>query len=93
VAALVRVRAAAAQIEILSGTTASAAETLRLTRERKQYGAGVVLEDIQAQEEWVRARADYVSAVSAHNKAQYELGRAVGGAGPELGRPAGPPPR
>lgn len=54
-------------------------ETLRLTRERKQFGVGVVLEDIQAQQELTRARSDYLSAIAEYNKAQYGLSRAVGG--------------
>jgi len=57
---------------------ATASETLRLTRERKQFGVGAVLEDIQAQQELTRARSDYVSAVAEFNKAQYGLAKAVG---------------
>ena len=34
----------------------SAEETLRLTRHRKELGVGVVLEDIQAQQELLKAR-------------------------------------
>ena len=64
------------------GTTkqnlATASETLRLTRERKQFGVGAVLEDIQAQQELTRARSDYLSAVAEFNKAQYGLAKAVG---------------
>jgi outer membrane protein TolC len=56
----------------------SAADTLRLTRERKQLGVGTVLEDIQAQQEVVRSRTQYLSAVTEFNKAQYALQRAVG---------------
>ncbi len=65
------------------GTTkqnlATASETLRLTRERKQFGVGAVLEDIQAQQELTRARSDYLSAVAEFNKAQYLLLKALGG--------------
>jgi len=57
---------------------ATTSETLRLTRERKQFGVGVVLEDIQAQQELIRARSDYLAAVAEYNKAQYGLSRAVG---------------
>jgi outer membrane protein TolC len=57
----------------------AATEALRLTRERKQLGVGLVLEDLQAQQELVRARSDYVTALAEHNKAQYELQKAVGG--------------
>ena len=57
----------------------TAGETLRLTRERKQYGVGVVLEDIQAQQDLTQARAEYFAALAEYNKAQYALNKAVGG--------------
>src|SRR5205814_7633452 len=57
---------------------ATASETLRLTRERKQFGVGVVLEDIQAQQELTRARSDYLNALAEFNKAQYFLLKALG---------------
>jgi outer membrane protein TolC len=50
-----------------------------LMRERKQYGVGIVLEDIQAQQALIQARSDYVSTIAEHDKAQYELNKAVGG--------------
>jgi outer membrane protein TolC len=56
----------------------AATETLRLTRERKQLGVGAVLEDVQAQQELARARADYVSTIADFNKAQYELSKSLG---------------
>jgi outer membrane protein TolC len=58
-------------------TTAS--EELRLTRERKEYGVGVVLEDIQAQQDLTRARSDYLKAVADYDKAEFELRRVTGG--------------
>ena len=66
------------QIATTKQNLATASETLRLTRERKQFGVGVVLEDIQAQQELIRARSDYLAAVAEYNKAQYGLSRAVG---------------
>jgi len=57
---------------------ATASETLRLTRERKQFGVGAVLEDIQAQQELTRARSDYLNTLMEYNKAEYGLSRAVG---------------
>jgi outer membrane protein TolC len=57
---------------------ATASETLRLTRERKQFGVGIVLEDIQAQQELTRAKSDYLTTVAEYNKAQYALSWAVG---------------
>lgn len=57
----------------------AATEALRLTRERKQLGVGLVLEDLQAQQDLVRARSEYLTALAEHNKAQYELQKAIGG--------------
>jgi outer membrane protein TolC len=56
----------------------AAGRNLRLTRERKQYGVGVV-EDIQAQQDLTQARADSFTALAEYNKAQYGLSTAVGG--------------
>ena len=67
------------QIAAAKQNLATASETLRLTRERKQFGVGVVLEDIQAQQELTRARSDYLNAIAEFNKAQYELTKAIGG--------------
>lgn len=57
----------------------TADETLRLTQQRKDFGVGVVLENIQAQQSLARARADYLTIVAEYDKAQYALSRAVGG--------------
>ncbi len=79
VGALTRVRSLAAQMELARQNLGTAAETLRLTRERKQFGVGIVLEDIQAQQALTQARSVYVSAVAEYDKAQYALRQAVGG--------------
>jgi len=79
VAGWTRLQSLSDQIVLAEGNLASASETLRLTRERKQFGVGVVLEDIQAEQELERARSQYVSALAEFNKAQYTLSRAVGG--------------
>jgi outer membrane protein TolC len=81
VASLARMNSTAAQIQIAEKHLNTAAESLRLARERKQYGVGIVLEDIDAQQALTRARSDYVSALAAYNKAQYALNRAIGGLG------------
>jgi outer membrane protein TolC len=73
-----RVRSLADQIEATKQNLRTADDTLRLSRERKELGVGIVLEDIQAQQELTRARADYLTAVAEFNKAQYALARAVG---------------
>ena len=85
VVSLARVQSLWAQIALAQRNLATASETLRLTRERKQYGVGIVLEDIQAQQDLTQARSDYLTALAEYNKAQYGLNKAVGG-------PPGPPP-
>ena len=83
VSGLTRVRSLADQIELTQRNLGTATEALRLTRERKQFGVGVVLEDIQAQQDLTQARSDYFSATAEYNKAQYALQRATGGNPPE----------
>jgi outer membrane protein TolC len=84
VSSLVRVQSLRDQIGLVQANLASANETLRLTRERKQFGVGVVVEDIQAQQDLERARSDYVRVIADYNTAQFSLSRAVGGpAAPE----------
>lgn len=78
VEARIKVAAASEQMNATRDGAAAATETLRLTRERKQLGVGLVLEDLQAQQELVRARNDYLNAIADYNKAQYELLRALG---------------
>ena len=79
VAAVTRVQSLSDQITLAQRNLATANQTLRLTRQRKQYGVGIVLEDIQAQQALTQAHTDYVTAVAEHNKAQYGLNKAVGG--------------
>jgi outer membrane protein TolC len=85
VVSLARVQSLWAQIALARQNLATASETLRLTRERRQYGVGVVLEDIQAQQDLTQARSEYLTALAEYNKAQYGLNKAVGG-------PPEPPP-
>jgi outer membrane protein TolC len=79
VESLTRAQSLADQIALAEQNLATADETLRLTRQRKQYGVGIVLEDIQAQQALDQARADYVTTIAEFNKAQYGLNKAVGG--------------
>ena len=78
VTGLTRLQSLAEQIALAEDKLAFATETLRVTNERKQYGVGIVLEDLQAQQDLDRARSDYVNLVAEYNKAQYSLSRAVG---------------
>jgi len=78
VEAQTRAQSTAEQLTASRNALSNATDTLRLTRERKQLGVGIVLEDIQAQQELVRARTDYLNAITEFNKAQYELSKALG---------------
>ena len=57
---------------------AAAEESFKLAQQRKEFGVGVVLETIQAEQELTRARLDYLKAIAEFNKAQYALLRATG---------------
>jgi outer membrane protein TolC len=73
-----RVQSLFEQLRVARLNLSSAEETLRLTRHRKELGVGVVLEDIQAQQELLKARSDFVAIVTQLNQQQYELMRSVG---------------
>lgn len=66
------------QIETSRQSLETAQEALRLTQQRKEFGVGIVLENIQAAQDLTRSRADYLRAVTEFNKAQYGLARAIG---------------
>lgn len=57
---------------------AAAEEGLRLAQERKEFGVGIVLENIQAEQDLTRARQDYVGAIAEFDKAQFVLAAATG---------------
>lgn len=78
VSGVTRVQSLSDQLALAEGKLTSASETLRFTHERKQYGVGIVLEDLQAQQELDRARSDFLNVMAEYNKAQYSLSRAVG---------------
>lgn len=74
----VRVSSLADQIKFSTKALEFAGKTVELTRERKSFGVGVVLENIQAEQEFNRVRNDYLETIAEFNKAQYGLARAVG---------------
>ncbi|MBI3878558.1 MAG: TolC family protein [Verrucomicrobia bacterium] len=73
-----RVHSLGDQLAMAKRALASATELMKLSRERKEFGVGAVLETIQAEQELTRARLDYLNVLAAHNQAQYALQRAVG---------------
>jgi len=73
-----RARALAEQRAMAERMLEASEETLRLSRERKAFGVGSVLETLAAEEDLTRARLEYVGLVSEANRAQLELQRAIG---------------
>lgn len=82
-----RIHSLAGQLEISRRELTTAEQSLRLTRQRRELGVGIVLETIQSEQDLTRARLDYLDTIAEHNKAQYGLQRAVG----QL-PPSDPPP-
>ena len=56
----------------------AAEETLRLTRERREFAIGIVLENLQAEPELTRARHDYLGLIAEFGQAPYGLQWASG---------------
>ena len=79
VVSVARVHSLSEQVATTQRAIEVAQETLQLSRERKDFAVGAVLEVIQAEQELTRARLDYLGAVSDFNSVQYELAKAVGG--------------
>jgi outer membrane protein TolC len=66
------------QLALSQRALASAEQSFQLSRERREFGVGAVLETLQAEQELTRARQDYLGAVADFNRAQFELRRAIG---------------
>jgi outer membrane protein TolC len=73
-----RVHSLADQIQTAQRALDAAEETFRLSRERKEFGVGAVLEDLQAEQELTRNRSDYLRVIADFNQAQFLLSGAVG---------------
>jgi outer membrane protein TolC len=78
VEAHVRVHSVADQLAMARRALEAAEQLFKLTGDRKQFGVGAVLEDIQAEQELTRARLDYLNLVAEFNKAQYALSKTIG---------------
>jgi outer membrane protein TolC len=81
IASHTRVQSLADQILTAKQSLFDAEEALRLSQQRKEFGVGVVLETILAQQELSRVRNDYLNIVTDYNKTQYELLKALGHVG------------
>jgi outer membrane protein TolC len=83
IASQTRVQSLAEQIATAKQSLSDAAEALRLAQERKEFGVGVILETILAQQELSRVRNDYLNLVNDYNRAQYALLHALGRLSPQ----------
>ena len=81
-----RMHSLADQLGYARKALSAAEQSLKLARQRQEFGVGEVLENIQAEQDLTRARLDYLNVITEHNKAQFALQRAVGGGG-EAGKP------
>ena len=78
VEASVRVQSQQDQLEAAREGLGAAEQALELSRGRKEFEVGVVLENILAEQDQTRARQDYARALGEYNKARYALSRALG---------------
>lgn len=78
VEAFTRLQSQSEQINMTRRGLTAAEEGLRLAQQRQEFGVGIVLENILAEQDLTRARTDYLKAVAEFNKAQYGLSKAVG---------------
>ncbi|MGZ5530137.1 MAG: TolC family protein [Limisphaerales bacterium] len=76
--AAVRVQSLNEQLDSARRAVEASEEGLRLTQLRKEFAVGIVLENIQAEQDLTRARADYLRTVANLDKAQYALRYALG---------------
>jgi len=66
------------QLNVAKRALDAAEEGLRLAQQRKEFAVGIVLENIQAEQDLTRARLDYLKIVADFDRAQYTLLKAIG---------------
>ncbi|MEY4034814.1 MAG: hypothetical protein RL492_2008 [Verrucomicrobiota bacterium] len=66
------------QLELLRQQVGSTEAALQLALRRKEFSVGVVLEAIQAQQDALQAKFEYLHTLTEANKAQYRLRHAIG---------------
>ena len=66
------------QLAMARRALTAAEQLLKLSLERKEFGAAAVLETIQAEQELTRARLEYFNALAEYNRVQFALCRALG---------------
>lgn len=74
-----RLRSLSDQLSLARHTVQLARDGFELSIQRKEFAVGVVLEQVQAEQDLTRARIDYLNTVADYNQAQLESRRAVGG--------------
>jgi outer membrane protein TolC len=87
VANLTRFRSLVDQLATTKRNLEIAIDAQKLAEQRKEFAVGIVLEDIQTQQDLTRARNDFVTIVAEYNKVQYALQRAIGNPLFETGSP------
>jgi len=73
-----RAEMASGKVDATTRTVAAANRLADLTRARRDFGIGVVLEALEAERDLVRAKAEHLQALADHNRTQWELWRASG---------------
>jgi outer membrane protein TolC len=66
------------QLSVAKRALEAAEEGLRLAQQRKEFAVGIVLENVQAEQDLTRARLDYLRTVADFDRAQYALSKAIG---------------
>jgi outer membrane protein TolC len=66
------------QLELLRQQVGSTEAALQFALRRKEFSVGVVLEAIQAQQDALQAKFEYLQTLTEANKAQYRLRHAIG---------------
>lgn len=69
----------AAQLAVATRAVNAARRLFELTHDRREFGVGAVLEAIDAEREFVRARSGQIQAVANHNRSQWGQWNAIGG--------------
>ena len=80
--AIARAQSLEDQITIARRAVEGSERTLTLSRERQQFDIANVLENILAEQDLTRSRADYINVIAEFNKAQYELLKSIGALNP-----------
>jgi len=73
-----RAEMASGKVDATTRTVAAANRLADLTRARRDFGIGVVLEALEAERDLVRAKAEHLQALADHNRTQWELWHASG---------------